>query len=103
MAISRASFVVVCGIPRFKELSIPTSRIWCHSEKCPFPFLEARSRSQLFVCLGAIWTPNKGAHVRSKMQCGFGSQFYTDLMTFCGPHLHEHEGMSLLALEGIGL
>lgn len=35
-----ASFVVVFGTPRLKELSILTSRIWCHSEKSPFPFLE---------------------------------------------------------------
>lgn len=77
-----ASFVVVSGTPRFKELSILTSRIWCHSEKSPFPFLEARAR--LFVCLGATGTLNKDAHfcrrwlwaVLADIRPGFGSRSY---------------------------
>lgn len=91
-----ASFVVVFGTPRFKELSIPTSRIWCHSEKSPFLFLEARAR--LFVCLGATGTLNKDAHFCRRWLWAVLADIsgldlaldptYIKLMTFCGPPFH---------------
>lgn len=91
-----ASFVVVFGTPRFKELSILTSRIWCHSEKSPFPFLEARAR--LFVCLGATGTLNKDAHFCRRWLWAVLADIsgldlaldptYIKLMTFCSAPFH---------------